>query len=230
MFDDLPENFHASIDAHKYWDKANHGPIARLFFHKLSNFLMETYSVPKVYADGAAAELSDSMRASNLSYHNPLHILSILDWAELNKINLTPVEQLTLWFHDAIYDPQAVKLANEAKSACLARIILTRIGISPKEVNRVSKGILATARHCELDVDLEFERILDVDVCAFAWPRADFLAQDKAVSMEYIPTIGEEKWKEGRKKFVQQFLSKGFVYRSFDFREFEQAAVKNLTT
>jgi predicted metal-dependent HD superfamily phosphohydrolase len=168
--------------------------------------------VKSARSEAIAGSVYSLMSDEDLRYHTPWHVISIFQWAEQNNITLEPWEQLALWFHDAIYVPG--KNDNEVRSGQFMRAVLPS-GIS--EIDYAHAGILGTAAH---DIDpvvsgnFEFDLLMDLDLCMFAWPYPEYKAASDLVAAELIPVYGPEKYKQGRHDFLSGFFHRTSVFRS----------------
>ena len=96
----------------------------------------------KVFADLTRA-YSNPMR----HYHNLDHLQYLLNsLAEVkDQIHSFPALQLCTWFHDYIYEPQA--LDNEVQSAVYAERVLSKLGVEFDTVRLVQQIIMSTRKH-----------------------------------------------------------------------------------
>lgn len=156
-------------------------------------------------------------------YHTPIHVMACLSWANSNEIVLENWQQLAIWFHDAIYDIGAKD--NEERSAMFMRALM------PKEVNTdlACEAIISTAGFMSEGISPQMQLVMDIDVCSFAWPWEHFKAAQMALSEEFLPVYGQEKTEEGRRKFLTEFVGKGFIFRTPLLKErYENKAVENI--
>jgi len=198
------------------------------FVGNLEGLLGENWRVPTSTGRAIAACLYERMSDQSLFYHTPLHVLSMLDFGRENGIVLRPWEELAVWFHDAIYEPAAQAGRNEESSALFMRALLRSL-VPDDVLDKAEAGILATARYEAENVEAEFEVILDLDLCRFAWDWENHRAASENIGREFVPIFGEERYRAGRKAFLEKMLRRGSLYRSAVFRaRFEEAARRNM--
>ena len=186
--------------------------------------LLETFKIPFSTAYAISRSLWERMADSKLHYHTPLHVMSIFKFAQDECINLYPWEELTIWFHDAIYVPGKPGLS-EHLSALFARSMLAPF-IEENLLMKIELAILNTANHLYDVTNWEFNIIMDLDLAAFSWDR--FKTQNDCIREEfnYVP---DEEYQKNRKKFLSNLISKGFIYRSDLFRHrYEAKAMANI--
>ncbi|HEX2972138.1 MAG TPA: hypothetical protein VHP11_07385, partial [Tepidisphaeraceae bacterium] len=178
--------------------------------------------------DAIARCLFERMSDGTLFYHTPLHVLSMLGFAQDHGIALEPWQQLCIWFHDAIYVPSAKAGENEHCSALFMHALL-QSHLPADVLSQAEAGIEATALYHSPDVDPAFHVILDLDLCNFAWDREGYRAASDDVAREMIPVHGKEKYPLGRKKFLTDMLARQSIYRTEVFRaNFEALARANV--
>ncbi len=175
-----------------------------------------------------ARQLADKMSSGILHYHTPVHILSIFQWARKNAQTLQWWEQLTLWFHDAVYDPGAVAKENENESAVYLETVLAP-HLLDRPLDQVSAAIIVTADHLEANTDPQFDRIMDLDLGSFAWPDPVRAEVAQCIDLEFSGLCGEVEFLTQRKAFLKKLTAKGFIYRSKYFRDkFDALAMRNI--
>lgn len=173
-----------------------------------------------------STQLYDRMSYLNLSYHNPKHILSIFDFADLHQIALTKNEKLIIWFHDVIYRPD--RTDNEQRSAEFAVALLAPF-VGYEDLKYIFEGISFTGRHLQPG-PTPFNLILDLDIHNMT-NRNVFLMQSDLVVKEYADyfEIDLNEVKIKRKEFLSSLLNKGCIYRTEYFKNrFETIAVNNI--
>lgn len=149
-------------------------------------------------------------------YHNIFHINDMLNLAS-GIIYYSPnngVTNLSIWYHDAIYDP--TKTDNEEKSAELA-ISELKNQISDEELDEVVAGILLTkhqfsstllAKHMSIIIDT------DLYILSHNWC---YTAYAKAIRKEYSH-LTDAQYIEGRKSFLTKMLKRNQYYNFFQDR------------
>ncbi len=187
---------------------------------------------PLAILESEFAELIAAYRQPQRYYHNLSHITALLAGMEKCRtlLNDAEVVELAIWFHDAIYDPQAID--NEERSASLARNIL-RERIIPQRLERVCALILATKKH-EIDSVAamsevsDFSYFLDLDLQILGAEPECYNDYEAAVRREYH-YLSDSVWRMGRSTVLQCFLARPRLYFSDFFAEkLEIKARKNL--
>lgn len=149
-------------------------------------------------------------------YHNIFHINDMLNLAAgiMHYSPNSSVTNLSIWYHDAIYDP--TKTDNEEKSAELA-IEELKDKITSEELDEVVAGILLTkhqfsstllAKHMSIIIDADLY-ILSHDWC--------YTAYAKAIRKEYAH-VTDAQYIEGRKTFLTKMLKRNQYYNFFQDR------------
>ncbi len=110
---------------------------------------------------------------------------------------------LALWFHDAVYDPQARD--NEARSADWARQALPALGLPADQAERVAQLVLATQDHRATDADMGL--LLDLDLAVLAAPAARYAEYERQIRAEYA-FVPEPDFRAGRHRILAGFLAR----------------------
>jgi predicted metal-dependent HD superfamily phosphohydrolase len=182
--------------------------------------------VPEAMWDDVKAAYATPGRA----YHTYDHVLEVLErWREVEPLWTRPLETfVAVLYHDAVYVPG--RHDNEAESARLARLALTRFSVAA-EAARVEELILLTARHGKLgpaDVDAEAALFLDCDMAILAAPAARFAEYERQIAIEY-GTLPPEVYAAGRRAFLEGVLGKPRIFLSDYFHaRLDAAARENL--
>ena len=131
---------------------------------------------------------------------------------------------LALWFHDAIYEPQAKD--NEFKSAelfeqCMAQDLTVNI------VHKIKGWILATQEHVPTnDLDLQF--LLDIDLAILSATPERFIQYEQQIQQEYS-WVDPDVYLIKRKEVLAHFYRAEPLYQTTYFQKsFELKAKQNL--
>jgi len=196
--------------------------VNHLFADKCQSFLRYNLGLSMSRAVAIAQTLFHAMSDESLHYHTPIHVLSILEFANQNEIRLTTEQQLAIWFHDSVYVPQATN--NEARSALLMRALIGECQF----LDKASEYIMATAKFgSEEPMPEDAELVMDLDLCAFT--DDVFVVYDKCIAAEFIPVFGEVPYRQGRIQFFNKMLAKKKIFRTAFMSRFEDSARKVLT-
>lgn len=160
-------------------------------------------------------------------YHTIQHLSECLSLLERNlDLAVEPVEvEISLWFHDAIYNVKASD--NEAKSADWAEAELSRAGVAPERISRVKQHILAT-RHSTLPEGQDQMLLVDIDLSILGAPRPRFEEYEAQVRAEY-GWVPEFLFRRKRRSVLAEFLARNPIYSTLRLREaLERQARENL--
>jgi predicted metal-dependent HD superfamily phosphohydrolase len=243
------QTFHYNYIGNEFFDlhydkdhREKVGFVRNDFIMSLFEFLEDEFKVPPKASKSIAYALWARMTDMQLHYHTPIHVLSmfqfhkkILDEGAGDTYDLTPSEQLAIWFHDSVYVPGAGEGENEHNSVLFMNAMMQPF-IKDKDIlARAGELIGETAYHMTnmeeaQGDDIAWAVILDLDLCTFSFEYEDFSQISDLVGKEYDGIYTEEEYKAGRKKFLESMLAKGFIYRTPFFRQrFEEKAKENLT-
>jgi predicted metal-dependent HD superfamily phosphohydrolase len=161
-------------------------------------------------------------------YHNAAHILDCLDQLALAQPTPapdTPLLQLAIFYHDAIYDPRDSH--NESNSATLATKDLTPL-LPTDAVATVAHLIQITDHHTPPSTDADL-LLLDIDLSILGRDPATFDAYDAAIRQEYAH-VPDPAYRTGRARLLQSFLARPRLYHTpYFFDHHEALARANLT-
>ena len=180
------------------------------------------FSEPQKLFNKLVVAYSEKQRA----YHTVQHLYECLSLLESVRSYLNDVNAvvLALWFHDAVYDPQAKD--NELKSSELFEQYLAQdlsIGITQK----IKRWILATQKH-EATNELDLQFLLDIDLAILAASSDRFAEYERQIQKEYA-WVDPEIYSIKRKEVVAHFYQTEPLYQTEYFQKsFEQKAKQNL--
>lgn len=175
-------------------------------------------------------KLLKAYQENHRAYHTLQHLsecLAKLDWATANngwKEN-THLAEIALWYHDAIYQPQAPD--NEFKSAEWANRFLSQSGVASEICHYVYSLIMAT---CHLDIPTKplHQLIVDIDLSILASEAKRFQEYEQQIRQEYhyVPWLLYQK---KRIAILNHFLSLPNIYNTDLFQtEYEEKARENI--
>ncbi|MDQ3800601.1 MAG: hypothetical protein M3384_14225 [Acidobacteriota bacterium] len=186
------------------------------------------FSLDEKAADEVLDFLLERYSEKHRYYHNLNHVKALLVSAEDLSENISDYDcvRLTIWFHDAIYDPQ--RKDNEIESAELAVERLSRLGLPKDKVQKVERMILATERHVAKGLDDDGKLFLDLDLSILGADERNYREYSRAVRLEYSH-VPEALYRESRKKILENFARREFIYFTGEMRSrFEAAARLNI--
>lgn len=172
-------------------------------------------------------QLVEAYSQPHRAYHTPAHIqdcLKQLDDARETAARSNEVEA-ALWFHDAIYDPQAKD--NEERSAAWARQALIEVGVGSEVAERIAAMILLT-RHDREPNTPDSALLLDIDLSILGQPWDVFALYERNIRVEYS-WVSEERYQTARSAILEGFLQRPTIYRTRFFQvRLETQAKANL--
>jgi len=140
-------------------------------------------------------------------YHTLQHLNECLALASVWGANLAPRDHalldVALWFHDAVYDPQARD--NEARSAQLAVSALQAHGVAPDLAQRVAQLVLATAHATPVAAgNLLTDLLLDIDLAILGACAKRYAQYEAQIRAEYA-WADDAAYAAGRAKVLSHF-------------------------
>lgn len=191
----------------------------------------------RVYQD-----LNKAYSEGHRFYHNTMHIKNMLEILEelAKKIPSFYSYNIDLFIlaiieHDVVYIPGFY--ANEKASFCLASIHSKMLGLSVEDTEYLKNLILSTEHTQERneylrdgDAGLYKRTIRDLDLSILGSTWENFLEYDDNIKKEYVPYVTpEEKFKLGRKNFLDEYLKMSPIFMTeFFYDNYETAAKENL--
>jgi predicted metal-dependent HD superfamily phosphohydrolase len=172
-------------------------------------------------------QLTEFYSQPHRAYHTLAHVqdcLKQLDDAREMAERSNEVEA-ALWFHDAIYEPQARD--NEKRSAAWARQALIEIGVGSEVAERVAVMVLLTRHDQEPDTQ-DGALLLDIDLSILGQPWEVFAMYERNIRIEYNWVL-EEHYQTARSSILEGFLQRPTIYRTRFFQmQLEAQAKANL--
>jgi predicted metal-dependent HD superfamily phosphohydrolase len=180
---------------------------------------------PEEAKQAAFAELMALHGEPHRAYHATSHLQALFPLLR-EHAPADPANRLAVWWHDAIYDPQAGD--NEARSAELARTRLADLGADPALIERVAALILATKNHWQGPSLGAGDYFLDADIAILGAPESVYDKYAKAVRREFA-FAADPLFRAGRAQFLNHALGQARLFRTEAFAAaFEAAARRNL--
>ena len=180
------------------------------------------FSEPQKVFNKLIAAYSEKQRA----YHTLQHLYECLILLKSIGSNLNDAYsvELALWFHDAVYDPQAKD--NELKSAELFEQYLAQ-DLPNDIVQKIKLWILATQKHEATD-ELDLQFLLDIDLAILAASPERFDEYEQQIQQEYA-WVDPDVYSIKRKQVLAHFYQTEPLYQTEYFQQnFEQRAKDNL--
>jgi len=138
-------------------------------------------------------------------YHNTSHLLELLEAIQgcgcdaKMKLSLS----LVAIFHDAVYDPR--KKDNEEKSAELAEVFLSKIGLSKETQANIVQAILDTKNHHLAKTELS-KQFCRMDLNSLLHGDFARLMSDEKKIFKEFQYVDVKTYKENREKFLLSFI------------------------
>ena len=192
--------------------------------------LLKQLQVDPNLGESIFANLIKAYSSTARHYHNLHHLQHILNsLSEVRELIINfPALQLCAWFHDYVYDPQAID--NEMESAITAERILSRLRINFDTVRLVQQIILSTRKHEPFLEETDNLIFLDVDLSILGTSPDRYLAYSHAIRQEY-GHLSDRDYREGRIQVLTQFLAREKIYYTdYFYQQLESTARKNLQT
>lgn len=131
--------------------------------------------------------------------------------------------ELALWFHDAVYDPQADD--NEERSAQWARDSVLAAGCGEGVAQRVHDLVMATKQHQAAPGDVDAALLLDVDLAILGASPARFDEYERQIRAEYAH-VEPAAWGPRRARVLRGFLQRPRLYLTEPFHEALEARAR----
>jgi predicted metal-dependent HD superfamily phosphohydrolase len=162
---------------------------------------------------GLQVELMSARSEPQRHHHDQRHLRECLAlWTRWREHSPRAGEvALALWFHDAIYDPQAS--SNELNSAAWAARSLVRAGADSDTAQRVHDLVMATQHDAPaaLGASLDAQLLVDIDLSILGSPAERFERYDQDVRKEYAWVPGF-RYQEARAQVLQSFIDRPRLY------------------
>jgi len=180
---------------------------------------------------GAGAELLARWREQHRYYHDAEHLAEVLTAVdelapESGAATDIEVVRLAAWFHDAVYEGRPGD--DEERSADLARVVLTDLGVPESRAGRVAELVRITLHHDPAPGDAEAALLCDADLAVLAAGPERYTRYVDAVRREYAH-VPEPMFRSGRTTVLKALEAMPRLYRTPAGRQrWENAARANL--
>jgi predicted metal-dependent HD superfamily phosphohydrolase len=190
--------------------------------------LLQTWGIEQAEAQTAFSGIVAAYSSPGRVYHTLEHIQAMLQWIESlrDHAHNLAVLQLSVWFHDSVYDPHAAD--NEEQSAAYAQSVLSRLDLPPATIQAVTQMILSTKTHQAIEDDVDCQLLLDVDLAVLGAPTVEYETYARAIRQEYS-WVTEASYRAARVKILQMFLQRSRIYWTEPmFVDLEERARENI--
>lgn len=160
------------------------------------------------------------------TYHNLQHLKELFINFDIfkDKLNKPDIIAFSIFYHDIIYNVWSKK--NEEKSADFAVHKLSGI-INDLDVKEVYNKIIATKTHIADAIDTKW--LVDFDLIILGQSTETYTKYSNLIREEY-KTVPNFIYKKGRKKVLQHFIKKPFIFATEEVRQlYEKKAKENLS-
>lgn len=172
-------------------------------------------------------QLRSRYSEAHRAYHNLRHLGECLtEFDSAGRLAEDPIAvELALWFHDAVYDPQATD--NEEQSARLALDALANAGLATALAGRVRALILAT-KHTRRPDAGDASLVVDIDLAILGQVKKRFNQYERGIRLEYL-WVPADVFARKRAEILKGFLQRDAIYATPWFAEkYEKQARQNL--
>ena len=176
-------------------------------------------------AEPVYAQLLQAYAEDQRAYHTGQHLQECLNWwPAIQQDAEHPGEvALALWFHDAVYQPQAS--GNEAASAAWAVQVLRGQGADADVITRVEAHIMATC-HSGVAHTTDQQLVVDIDLAILGAAEHRYAEFERQVRQEYL-WVPEALFRSTRSKILRSFLERPHIYSGSRFRQALEARARS---
>jgi predicted metal-dependent HD superfamily phosphohydrolase len=177
-------------------------------------------------AEQAFADLARHYAEPGRHYHTLEHVRDVHEVVCFLLDPPPPAVELAAFLHDVIYDSRAAD--NEERSAEHARELLRGLGVPADVGEQTARLIRLTSAHEAAEDDEAGCALLDADLLILSASTASYDAYAAAIREEYR-WVPEEKYRIGRRRVLERFLSRAHIYHTPAVEEaFSERARANL--
>ena len=175
-------------------------------------------ALPAAAFDSLVAAYGEAHRR----YHSLDHVVEMLDGlAESRHLAARPdTVALAVWYHDAIYAPDAPTGANERASAAW----LAADYAGPESV--AAQDIILHSTHHGPSDDPDTQLFCDLDLYRLGVGYAAFEAHSQAIRAEYA-MFDHAAWTTGRSKFLRAMRRRAPIYQTAFWRDRLEARARD---
>jgi predicted metal-dependent HD superfamily phosphohydrolase len=149
-------------------------------------------------------------------YHGLSHLTALLALMDQHAPHIAPGSppRLAIWWHDAVYDPQARD--NEERSCDLAGEHLVRLGAPTELIEQTCEIILVTRNHWNGPSLGDGDYFLDADIAILGAMPVVYDAYAANVRQEYA-FAPDDLYRTGRSAFLNSALARPRLFRTGAF-------------
>jgi predicted metal-dependent HD superfamily phosphohydrolase len=164
-------------------------------------------------ADDIYVDIRDRHCEPTRHYHGRSHLRALVELLRIYAPHIAAgaPSRLAIWWHDAIYDPQARD--NEERSADLAREHLARLGADAATTDETVRLILLTKNHWNGPPTGDGDYFLDADIAILGAPPAKYAEYAAQVRQEYA-WAPDPAYHAGRSAFLAAAIARARLFRT----------------
>jgi predicted metal-dependent HD superfamily phosphohydrolase len=146
-------------------------------------------------------------------YHGLGHLIALAELMNAHAPHIAPgsASRLAIWWHDAVYNPQARD--NEERSSDLAGEHLIRLGAPTELIEQTCTIILMTKNHWDGSSADDGDSFLDADIAILGAPPATYDTYAANVRQEYA-WAPDDAYRAGRSAFLKSALARARLFRT----------------
>lgn len=189
--------------------------------------LISSYTSNEELIESLWSEIETAYTEPHRHYHTLQHLDNLLLQLQVIKHEIQDWNTclFTLFYHDAIYDPQQAD--NEEQSAKLAKERMTQLGLPKAQIDLCEAQILATkTHHFSTNSDTNYFTDADLSILGQSWE--NYQTYFHQVRQEYS-IYPDAIYQAGRQKVLEHFLAMERIFKTdVFFTQFEIKAKENI--
>lgn len=157
-------------------------------------------------------------------YHTLKHIYDSIQLLDSLSVEISRIDvETALWFHDVVYDPK--RKDNEHASALFFNSSRVSGCFDSESRQRICRMIENTAAHsCGQSFDESI--MIDIDLSILGSSFEKYNEYANFIRLEYS-FVDDDTYRNGRKKVLESFLSREFIYSTASFRKTHETKARN---
>lgn len=197
------------------------------WIEEIWNILAFKLKIPTNESPGIFNEIKSRHSEPHRTYHTMIHLYQLFMLLENHpkEIENHPLIELTILFHDIVYDPQ--RNDNEEKSAALADQLVGHY-LDAKTRHELKLMIESTQKHKPILTATDNLYFLDMDMSILGVSPSIYSGYVRKIRQEYS-ILPHRQFDIGRKEFLINFLKRPRIfYTEMYFEQFEEQARANM--
>ncbi|MBU1220934.1 metal-dependent hydrolase [Myxococcota bacterium] len=157
-------------------------------------------------------------------YHTLKHVYDCIRLLDSLTVEISRIEvETALWFHDVVYDPK--RKDNEHASAEFFKSHRVSAIFDTEFRQRICRMIENTACHLS-DQSIDESIMIDIDLSILGSSFEKYNEYAELIRLEYS-FVDDDTYRNGRKKVLESFLSREFIYSTPPFRQTHEKNARN---